>query len=118
MVCFGQTPHVGHVWYMLRVFGYLKHHPKRCIAFDSSPINLDHIEFYEDDWSKQYEGAAEDFSGKELEKPVLSLEEAYDSTKRRRAIEEYCQEVKEWESCQEKRNKGKDANDSADLREL
>ncbi len=54
-----QQPREGHMQRALRVFGYLKHNARAKLYFDPSPMNLDGIEFREEDWTEQYPFAEE-----------------------------------------------------------
>jgi hypothetical protein len=44
----------------VRVFGYLKHHPKHRICLDNSLPNYEGLKFLSHDWSTTYPGAEED----------------------------------------------------------
>ncbi len=60
MARFGPFPRVGHVRRMLRLFGYLKYHPKHRIKFDSGEPNYKGLNFLEHDWDTYYPDCQED----------------------------------------------------------
>lgn len=53
------SPREGHLEAALHVFGYLKHHPKRKIAFDPDHPHIRETRFIQHDWSDFYRDAAE-----------------------------------------------------------
>lgn len=53
------SPREGHLEAALHIFGYLKHHPKRRIAFDPEHPNIDERRFVRHDWADFYRDAAE-----------------------------------------------------------
>jgi len=60
MARFNQLPREGHLKRVLRIFGYLKHHAKHRIKFDTGEPNYNGIEFLEHDWKQIYPYAEED----------------------------------------------------------
>jgi len=53
------SPREGHLEATLRIFGYLKHHPKRRIAFDPDHPVVDERRFKKYDWGDFYRDATE-----------------------------------------------------------
>ena len=60
MARFAMAPRQGHVKRMLRLFGYLKHHKKFRIAFDTGEPYYGDLDFVEHDWSEHYPDSSED----------------------------------------------------------
>jgi len=61
---FAAIPREGHKRRALRLFGYLKHHPRACTIFSPIELDMDHIKFEEHDWTDLYPFAQEHISGK------------------------------------------------------
>jgi hypothetical protein len=57
---FAIAPREGHFKRMLRVFGYLKHHPKGRIMIDTSHPNYEEIKFAGYEWNEMYPDAFEE----------------------------------------------------------
>jgi hypothetical protein len=53
------SPREGHLEAVYHIFGYLKWHPKRNIAFDPEYPVIDQRRFHKHDWEDCYKGAAE-----------------------------------------------------------
>ena len=56
-------PRVGHLEQALHIFGYLKTHPKRKLAFDPAHPNIDENRFQKCDWTEFYRDASEAIPG-------------------------------------------------------
>ena len=56
---FGPLPREGHKKKAIRIFGYLRHHPKARTICDPRPLNLNSIKFEEHDWTDLYPFAEE-----------------------------------------------------------
>ena len=52
-------PRLGHLEQLIHIFGYLKAHPKRKLAFDAAHPNIDERRFKKYDWYDFYRGAKE-----------------------------------------------------------
>ena len=52
-------PHIGYLDQVIHMFGYLKMHPKRKIAFDAAHPSIDECRFKKYDWYDFYRGAKE-----------------------------------------------------------
>ena len=52
-------PRIGHLEQVIRMFGYLKMHPKRKIAFDAAHLSIDERRFKKYDWYDFYCGTKE-----------------------------------------------------------
>ncbi len=56
---FSMIPREGHKKRTLRLFGYLKHHPKGKTIFDATPLDLSNFKFENYDWTDLYPFAQE-----------------------------------------------------------
>jgi hypothetical protein len=56
-------PREGHLQQVYHIFGYLKARPKRTLAFDPFPPNIDESQFVKCDWHDFYRGATEPIPG-------------------------------------------------------
>ena len=56
-------PRAGHLEQALHIFGYLKTHPKRKIAFDPAHPDIDENRFQKCDWTEFYRDASEAIPG-------------------------------------------------------
>ena len=52
-------PRIGHLEQVIQIFGYLKLHPKKKIAFDAADPSIDERRFKKYDWYDFYHGAKE-----------------------------------------------------------
>ena len=57
---YSAAPKEGHMKVMLRVFGYLKHHMKRQIIFNTEEPEFDKIDSIKQNWSELYPDAQEE----------------------------------------------------------
>ena len=60
MAGFSFKPREGHMDRMLRIFGYLKHHDKEGIKFDTEIPDISDYEIEKHDWTEVYPGACEE----------------------------------------------------------
>ena len=67
---FGACPREGHFKRALRIFGYLKHHPKYRVEFNDTYPDDSSLEFVDHDWQDKYPGYTDDTP--EDMPPVLS----------------------------------------------
>ena len=56
-------PRIGHLEQVMHMFGYLKEHPKRKLAFDAAHPEIDERRFHKYDWFDFYRGAKESIPG-------------------------------------------------------
>ena len=56
-------PRIGHLEQVLHIFGYLKSHPKRKLAFDTAHPKIDERRFHKYDWHDFYREAKEAIPG-------------------------------------------------------
>ena len=61
-------PRIGHLEQVIHIFGYLKEHPKRRLAFDPQHPRVDERAFAKYDWHDFYRGATEAIPG-DMPKP-------------------------------------------------
>jgi hypothetical protein len=57
---YASCPREGHYNAIIRVFGYLKHHKKYRVKFDTKQFTFQGLEFTDYDWSRHYHDAAEE----------------------------------------------------------
>ena len=58
---YSAAPREGHMKVMLRVFGYLKHHMKMQIIFNTKEPELDKVERVKQNWSELYSDTKEKY---------------------------------------------------------
>ena len=63
---FAALPREGHKKRAIRIFGYLRHHPKARTIYDPCPLNLESIKFEDHDWTDLYPFAEEHIPEKAL----------------------------------------------------
>ena len=71
MARYSSCPRTGHLSHVIRIFGYLKHHPKHRIEFNHDSPNYSGLKLVRHNWAYHYPDAQEDLPD-DMPDPVTS----------------------------------------------